>query len=534
MAGGLLQLVAYGAQDVYLTGNPQITFFKVVYRRHTNFSIEAIKQTFAGTADFGQQVSVTIQRNADLISRIYFQTDLPPIDVSYGLTATDDTHRSFRWLNWVGHILLNRMTVSIGGHEIDKQYGEWLHIWSELTCPDGKKEGYAEMVGNIPKLTQIYSTNSNSSCSVDSHTLYIPLQFWFCRNPGLALPIIALQYHDITITLDLAELKNCVWAVQQSAVDTFTNIKTDPSQVLGNQDLKLRNSNLYVDYVYLDTDERRRFAQNAHEYLIETLQYNGGETITQTSAQLKLNFTHPVKELYWVAQPTNYKNQDYCVSRGGLQPFNYTDLWDYSGFTGTPDGAMSIGMRGGRYSHNKFGGFPEVTVDGYLNSNNGWATTANTITNGENAGYVNIARYTKRGGISTPALRNSFGGAQTGGDRFDEGKNPVETCSLIINGNNRFSARKGSYFDTVQPFEHHTNIPVHGINVYSFALTPEDHQPSGTCNFSKIDNSTLDITFSSNSVSSTKNSGNLHVRIYAINYNILRIMSGLGGKAYSN
>ena len=161
MGGGYLQLAAYGAQDVYLTGNPQITFFKVVYRRHTNFSVEAIKQTFAGTATFGQPVNVTVQRNADLISRIYFQTDLPQVDVSYGLTSGTSNYRAFRWLNWIGHILIKDMELSIGGHLIDKQYGQWLHIWSELTVPDGKKEGYAEMVGNIPKLTQIYSTNSN-------------------------------------------------------------------------------------------------------------------------------------------------------------------------------------------------------------------------------------------------------------------------------------------------------------------------------------------------------------------------------------
>ena len=139
------------------------------------------------------------------------------------------------------------------------------------------------MVGNVPKLTQIYSTNTNTTCQVDSHTLYIPLQFWFCRNPGLAIPIVALQYHDITINLTLAELKDCVWAVEQSAADNYTSLLADPASVLGNQSLSLSQSNLYIDYVYLDTAERRRFAQNAHEYLIETLQYNGGENISELS-----------------------------------------------------------------------------------------------------------------------------------------------------------------------------------------------------------------------------------------------------------
>ena len=197
-----LQLVAYGAQDIHLTGNPQITFFKVVYRRHTNFSIESIKQTFNGTADFGQEVSSNIQRNGDLIYKMYLQTTLPEVNLSSGLTANTGIYRAFRWVNWIGHVLLKNVEIRIGGQKIDKHYGEWLHIWNELSQTSEKAAGYAEMVGNVPKLTQIYSTNSNSACTVNSYSLYIPLQFWFCRNPGMALPLIALQYSDINVNIE--------------------------------------------------------------------------------------------------------------------------------------------------------------------------------------------------------------------------------------------------------------------------------------------------------------------------------------------
>ena len=537
MAGGLLQLVAYGAQDVYLTTNPQITFFKVVYRRHTNFSIESIKQAFNGTPDFGQEVSVTVQRNADLIHRIYFQTDIPEVDVSSGLTNGTSEYRAFRWLNWIGHILLKTVTVSIGGHKIDKHYSEWLHIWNELSCDSGKKEAYAEMVGNVPRLTQIYSTNSNKSCIVPSHTLYIPLQFWFCRNPGMALPLVALQYHDINLNIELRELKDCIWAIQQSAADNYSSM-THGISALGNQNIALQNSYLYIDYVYLDTDERRRFAQAPHEYLIETVQFNGGETVNSTSSQIKLNFTHPVKELFWVAQPTNFTKMDYTQTRCGLQYYNYTDKWDYSGFTGTPEPSYGTGMVGGRKNQNKLLAYPEVLIEGNndVNYANSWSKTITNISSAGligNAGYANVSQYTKPNSINTYANRYGYW-SSAGGFRSDVGSNSIVNAKLVLNGNDRFSERNGSYFNLVQPYQHHTNCPAPGINVYSFALTPEDHQPSGTCNFSRIDNAFLNITLTDDSISNTINSGNVSVRIYATNYNILRIMSGLGGLAYSN
>ena len=389
MGGGLMQLVAYGAQDIYLTGNPQITFFKVVYRRHTNFSMEAIEQTFNGSADFGKRVTCTVSRNGDLMHRVYLQVTIPKTKG----TALSETQGG-RWLNHLGHVLIKYAEVEIGGQRIDKHYGDWMHIWNELSQEAGKKDGYDEMTG---------ADMAAASAETD---LYIPLEFWFCRNPGLALPLIALQYHEVKINIEFRAL----------------------SELTNATGLSLSAASLYVDYIYLDTDERRRFAQVSHEYLIEQVQFTGDESVSSLSNKIKLNFNHPCKELVWVVQ------RDDAVL--------VTDTFDYTD-----------------------------------SSNN----------------------------------------------------NPVLIAKLQLNGHDRFSERMGRYFNLVQPYQHHTNVPKAGINVYSFGLKPEEHQPSGTCNMSRIDNATLQLTLTADTVS-----GDAKVRVYATNYNVLRIMSGMGGLAYSN
>ena len=369
MGGGLMQLVAYGAQDIYLSGNPQITFFKVVYRRHTNFSCEAIDQTFNGSADFGKKVTCTISRNGDLISRVYVQVDLPAIsDGTYG--------------SWVGHKLIKSVECEIGGQRIDKQYGDWLHLWNELSQTAGHWDGYRSMVsGDDADL---------SSDDGAARTLYIPLQFWFCTNPGLALPLIALQYHEVKINVEFASFADCATGTPVS----------------------FNSATLYVDYIYLDTDERRRFAQVTHEYLITQTQFTGDE---KAQSKIKLNFNHPVKELIWVEQA------------------------------------------------------PGAAVGEYTTS------------------------YTE--------------------------------AHLQLNGHDRTSARKPSYYQLVQPYQHHERVPAGDISVYSFALKPEEHQPSGTCNMSRIDNATLNLKGVD-----TDNT----VKVFAVSYNVLRVMSGMGGLAYSN
>jgi hypothetical protein len=453
-----MQLVAYGAQDIYLTGNPQITFFKVVYRRHTNFAVESIEQTFNGQADFGKRVTATISRNGDLIQQMYLEVVLPNIT-----TSTPDTSNIAVWTYGVGNALVKQAEIEIGGQLIDRQYGDWMNIWSELTVPEGKRAGYDDMVGNdingIEFAKQFGGLDASSK-----YRLYVPFQFWFNRNPGLALPLIALQYHEVKLNLEIRPLSELYQA----------NITTAGSLDLANN-LSLLSCKLYVDYVYLDTDERRRFAQVSHEYLIEQVQFTGtvSKTTSDTNKNVTLNFNHPVKELIWAHTTSGNATSNAQLTAGGT-----------------------------------------IAAD----------TTGNYWFNysGANA-------------------------ASTAVDSFT-------TALLQLNGHDRFSVRFADYFRKVKNYEHHTRVPRVGndlaglfsdskqsglrqyIYSYSFALSPEEHQPSGTCNFSRIDNAVLQLTYGADSLTGVPgvNSLAMNLNIYAVNYNVLRIMSGMGGLAYSN
>jgi hypothetical protein len=512
MAGGLMQLVAYGAQDVYLTGNPQITFWKVTYRRHTNFAMESIEQTFNGQADFGRRVTCTISRNGDLAYRTYLQVTLP--EINQELNGGNDVYA--RWLDFPGEQLISQVEVEIGGQRIDRQYGDWMHIWNQLTLSKEQERGYHKMVGNTTQLTYVCDPKFaavDGPCSADGvrqvcaprnalpeTTLYVPLQFWYCRNPGLALPLIALQYHEVKINLDIRNIEECLWAV--NALDG-SGKKVDNAYKQS-----LAAASLFVDYIFLDTDERRRMAQNPHEYLIEQLQFTGDESVGSSSNKIKLNLNHPCKELIWVVQPD--ANVDYCASTQphtalnhlmGAQPFNYTDAYD-----ALPNAVHAFGDDNNASSSFLSSGMFQDPFASDVDSTGNPADSA-----------VSDA--------------GTFVLAETALDMHCWGENPVVVAKLQLNGQDRFSEREGTYFDLVQPFQHHTRNPDTGINVYSFALRPEEHQPSGTCNFSRIDNATLQLVLSNATVQSVNTA---KVRVYAVNYNVLRIMSGMGGLAYSN
>ena len=424
MGGGLMQLVAYGAQDIYLTGNPQITFFKVVYRRHTNFSMEDIKQTFNGSVGDGNRVTATISRNGDLVHKMYLEANL---------TASHaDQHN-------IGHSIIDQLELEIGGQKIDKHYGRWMQIWSDLTevNPTGSGVPVAGTAYAGQTLWQKMSGNGDIQGTAAPHsayTFYIPLLFWFCRNPGLALPLIALQYHEVKVNL------------------TFSGAAAASNTTSGCSALEASDVNLWAQYIYLDTDERRRFAQVSHEYLIEQLQFQDSSvTWGQTSVtdnNIDLHFNHPVKELVWAfgatATENNTNNATYCAAAPGN---SVASLWD----------------------------------------------------------------------------------------------NEASTFQLKLNGHDRFGVQKGLYFTRKQVYDHHSGfggignitdkVGLDGICVYSFALKPEEHQPSGTCNFSRIDNAQL-VSKLEGGHSTTPEGANIY--IYAVNYNVLRIMSGMGGLAYSN
>lgn len=397
MGGGVMQLVAYGAQDSYLTGNPQITFFKVVYRRYTNFSIECLEQHFIGSKDFGKTVTANIARTGDLINRMY---------IEHTINMADNTEICANY----GSALLKQIDFEIGGQRIDRHYGHWLEVWSELThknplgivcAPTNNKRSEALSGTQFQVMSGMGGVTNTASNSPTPEKMYIPLQFWFCKNYGSSLPIIALQYHEVKVKITIESLDNL--------------IHTDTTQPAMGQ------FSLWVDYVYLDTEERRRFAEVDHEYLIDQLQYD-----ISNNQNTELHFNQPIKELIWTEQPNSSVEQ----------------------------------------------------VD--------------------------------NAGPSTPLEINSD-----------------NTFKLEFNGHERIKPRPREYFTRTQIYQHHTGygglINKDSIAVYSFSFNPEENQPSGTCNFSRLDSVNLVATGTINTLN-----------IYAVNYNILRIIDGTGGLAFSN
>ena len=611
MTGGLIQIITFGAQDIFLIGNPEITFFKVVYRRYTFFSIETKEEKFDGIINFNEKITTRLSVGADLAHKMYLKIKLPKIDIKNdvpddandnvnvaslvktnkkkaldifdtyskfiigainiiktksksknitsslinssvitffntsansvefqeskrgitslepviinGITSpsitndqaieltnielkinkaedsivtSDDKlikikelqqdgtitinldglsdldkiekveesidlvnlikisrmvnisikvknnlvflHKrffdefkkssndlvnaekiansnniNFSWIKRLGHFIINTIDVEIGGTIISRHYGDWLNVWYELSRNNNQDRNYDKMIGNVPQMTT-YDTNIKPE-----YELIIPLQFWFCRNNGLSLPLVAMRYNDVVINVELRKLKVLI-----SHDYTGNNIDNL---------IKIQDISLCVDYVYLARDERRKFAQSVHEYLIEQVQLRKFEGITNKRETLEINFEHPCKEIIWHSQTSKNINNK---------------LW------------------------NEYG-----------------------IKNGT--------------------------------------KNTIEEALIEFNGYERFQSRCGNYFNYLQPLEYHSNTPVDGINVYSFSLKPEEFQPSGSCNFSKFNIANLHLLFDDEYIDIiNENEDFINVRVYAVNYNVLRIMAGKAGLAF--
>ena len=559
-----MQLVAYGAQDVYLSGNPQITFFKVVYRRHTNFAVEPVPQTWNGSADFGRTVTCNINRNGDLITNMY---------VCVELAATVANNVAWGYVNRLGHALIQDVKIEIGGSKIDEHYADWLNVWYELTHETSQERGYAKMIGNDSALTSI-TTDAKLA-----YTMYIPLVFWFNRNNGLALPLIALQYHDVRITLIYNSFANCV-NYRGSVAPSVSTPMTD--------------SFLVIDYVYLDSEERKRFAQASHEYLIEQLQFTGSESLSSVTNKYRLNFNHPCKYLVWAphfdlfqkpqqwlsyavdgnwsAALDNFAKVLSVVTADGLDITDGVVTASYSTTSGPDKGSLtSLSVVSGlgssiQYLLSKFEvqwsidygtGTAGTNILGDISTPDSInALFGNCIVTRNNLSVSDIT-VLAAAILSTPNLPsiqiptaqefvNSVGYIIVNqfnyGNNLDGTDNPVYDAKLQLNGHDRFQDRDGYYFNYVQPYQHFTHTPADGINVYSFALKAEDHQPTGSCNFSRIDNATLNVSvgYNNTNVNSSVYTANYLqgsssvMNIYTVNYNVLRVMSGMAGTAYSN
>ena len=458
MTGGIFQLVVYGIEDLILTHKPDITFFKCIYKRYTNFSIESIKQNFNELPDFGKRVSCIISKSGDLMYKVYVELTLPRV-----LQDSTNTY-AYAWTKNIGFTIIKNVDIEIGGQVIDKHYNDWMYIWNELTMDISLKDGFNYMTGNISQNTDFSKhISSTTNVAIDLYTCYIPLYFWFCKNPNLALPLIALKYQEVKINIEFNSLENCLLKCNIDFSNELTKFNEQISGVSIMSTLPKLKAQIYVDYIFLDKTEKTMFESKIHEYYIEQLQYNEDIEFLGDYISEPLIFNHPVKELVWVLLSTDNENiKDF---------FNYT--------------TNNI-----KYS-----------ITGNKNNSN----------------------------ITTPTFTISS----------SNGKNPVKDAKLILNGIDRFAKQYGSYFNLIQPYQYHTKTPPTGVNLYSFSLYPEDIQPSGTCNFSKMEDSLLEININSfYKINSLGNefitSGTGYVKIYATNYNIFRITNGMGGILFSN
>lgn len=529
MGGGIMQLVAYGAQDIYITGNPQITFFKVVYRRHTNFSIESIEHSFVGIIGFGNKVSAKITRNGDLLSKMYLRVIL---------SRVDPEGNNFAWIRRVGHALLKQSTIEIGGTRIDRQCGTWLDVWYELARQGDHERGYAEMIGDVEILT-----NYNDNVKPE-YVLYIPLQFWFNRFIGLAIPLIALQYHDVYLHIEFEKANKLI--VGDCHFDTNNVI--------------MKDATVLTNYIFLDTEERRRFAIVGHEYLIEQVQFNGIEPVLSPETKYTLDFNHPTKELIWAVRNGNYSTGKRFIYYTNKKKWSikkaskiiikksisicYNPEQQVGGiWIGVPPhcyetvGTFNITNKNDEYIYvnpnslvlkcpENYGITNKIYADIVVHKNN--SIECNNIETCITIADLSIPideMIDTRYNPCDPRV-NIFSNY---GVLIDGSINPVAYGLLQFNGHDRFDRREGEYFNYVQTEQHHTNTPKDGINCYSFALYPEQHQPTGTANLSRIESSELTIWFKD--ISGYFNSEN-QLYIFVHNYNILRIYSGLAGLAY--
>lgn len=635
-----MQVLAYGTPDIYLMGNPEISFFKAVYRRHTNFAMESIQNTFDTVPKFGEKVTATISRNGDLMSRVYIQALLPDITEKglpdFGITPDGfnlPNRRYTRWVDNVGHYLIKWVEIEIGGQVIDRHYSDWLEIWAQLTVPAGKMEGYRAMIGQDSY--NVFGQNTGLQADVlrvghptttpanfpqyqgtpdnilVGREIYVPLQFWFCRDYGMALPLIALQHHEVKINIEFRDVPELLITYNGDVANETPNWDYN--------DLVIHNSidvSLWIDYIFLDGDERRKFAQVSHEYLIEqtALQketvYSGSDLRPQYN-RVDMHFEHPVKELVWVCK--GFENSKEWCNFTNTQMRNRPPIDSVylnqdtgrlqAGLAGLPSGKLSqdqLETISVYYANNApvVAGTDLTVVEDELDADN-----THLVFNSNGIAFsvgdlvvVGTVDSTRRiellvsvidgGGVVThfstvvdiglPGVEyevatvvdqlgsvagvaggdiDSLGGGsmariQTLANLFDFASynstrpynhlgiatNPVKLAGIQLNGHDLTGTRQGGYFNWYQPRRHHRNVPLSpGLNVYSFAYKPEDQQPSGSCNFTRIDVARLQLWLGAlYSQGETLEAGQpMEISVYARNYNVLRVMSGMAGLAYA-
>jgi len=436
MPGGLLQLTVVGTQNKYLTGKPNMTYFKYGYCQHTNFACESINQTFDGTVDFGQKITTKISRHGDLVSNMILEINLPKLtNITEEKDGQTSVHR-VNWVNGIGYRIIDYISIDIGGTEIDRHTGEFLYLQHELTLTNSKKKNQDLMVGLSDTFTFSDEDNFNEK------RLYIPLKFWFTKEIGNSIPLVALQYHDVTVHVKFKSFHECVITekmINYNYEFSNSNAEIDIVSVQACENLPevqhIISAELFCDYIFLDKQERKWFAQTTHRFLIEQVQENSQSFSNSETYKFHLNFNHPCKELIW-----------------------YSTLQD-------------------------------------SNKNNDW---------------LNFGRYQNELNVYKSSNKDDI----------------LKMITLYLNGHERLSTRSSDYYKLVHCNQYHTGFPRNNIYSFPFSLVPEKLQPSGSLNFSELDD--VFFTFTTNSTESHT------TNMYAINYNILIVTQGMGGLAYSN
>ena len=597
MTGGLLQLAAYGSQDVYLTGNPQITFFKMVYRRYTNFSIETIDQVLDGPPSLAQstniQLKCKINRNGDLINQIYFVFDIPNIFSSYAANKqsfstqsnTPDTDNDsncteeesytatapqiipkikninykFKWIKNLGTSIIHKVNISIGGQIIDEHFGDWLNIWSELNIPYDRQDSYNILTGNIPEIYDPANSIGNNGFypssslnpthvtdpddftkklnpyrappSIQKRTIYVPLNFWFCQYTGQCLPLVALQYHDIEIVLELRPIIDLYNIIEtnlgeeieqgqytkpnplradqnianfisqtygtdaynilydQEVVDSCNNADNSIYEIVSSGNWSL-NPKLTINYVFLEEAERKRFANSTHEYLIEQVTRFPYYGLTGMKT-LDIPAQHPVKKIIFTTQRNDIKTRN--------------DWTNYTNWITEEVPPWAVGNE-----------IFQSTINKYISKSK------------TSAFYIGLLSES-----SSRLIPNK------GNAKYFQ-KDILQNAELLFNGVSRQSLRDNIYFNYLQPYQSSMRNPKTGIYVYSFALQDtSEYQPKGSCNFSRLKTVQLDVSLTDAPPAYSDNSTLQYsymydINVYTVSYNVLRIMSGMGSLAFAN
>lgn len=519
MPGGLIQLVAYGVQDLYLTGDPQITFFKILYRRHTNFSVESIVQNFSEPADFGDIVSCTLSRAGDLVEKILLYVQLPSIPIFLNSDGSVNNIKKIAWVHNLGQSLIKEITIDIGGKLIDRQYGEWLYLWAQLS--NKQDFGLAKMIGEVPELY-------NFSNGKNGYELFIPLTFWFCRNTGMSLPLIALASSDVKINIMFRRFEECVRIGPTHSINVLEDVVSFRpgdyiQQIIDGQIIY----GYFINYDYL---QKKLYYikiqnQNASKTSFTALQEPNASTSIINNITYKNNVPYRIY---------NSITQTFCTPTP-----NTTEMIEDINIPYIPKFVNSFlyvnyvyldtdeRLKFARSNHEYL--IEQLQYNQLLNVRSP-NVKQNLTLNHPCTVHVWIIQLDSLVG---PGTINDLYNYTTSPVRYPDGRlygvSLLNNATLLLNGRNRFPVRDARYFNCDVPYQCQYRGPESGINEYSFSLNPEEHQPSSTCNMSKIDY--INMNMNLNNTITTQNT--CRIRSYTINKNVLRIFFNLGGIAFT-